>query len=134
MEDDEVEEVTQRAGKRLVQDTSGKSNKKVSKKSDGVSEMIVALKEYTAMTRERFSSNRGKSGGTSEQFAQSATEGDPCSLGKAVDMLNQYEDLGIKAYLKISKALHVKENRVVFMGMLEHRRRAWMDDIVNSKD
>ena len=49
-------------------------------------------------------------------------------------MLNQYEDLGNKAYLKILKALHVKENRVVFMGMLEHRRRAWMDDIVNLKD
>ena len=49
-------------------------------------------------------------------------------------MLNQYEDLGNKAYLKISKALHVKENRVVFMGMLEHKRRARMDDIVNSED
>ena len=49
-------------------------------------------------------------------------------------MLNQYKDLGIKAYLKISKALHVKENRVVFMGILEHKRWAWMDDIVNPED
>ena len=86
------------------------------------------------MTRERFSGNRGKSGGTLEQFAQSATEGDSCSLGKALDMLNQYEDLGMKAYLKISKALHVKENRVVFMGILEQKRWAWMDDIVNPED
>ena len=76
------------------------------------------------MMRERFSGNRGKSSGTSEQFSQLATRGDPCSLGKAIDMLNQYEDLGSKAYLKISKALHVKENGVLFMGMLEHRRRA----------
>ena len=49
-------------------------------------------------------------------------------------MLNQYKDLGIKAYLKISKALHVKENRVVFMGMLEHKRRAWVEDILNLED
>ena len=49
-------------------------------------------------------------------------------------MLNQYEDLGNKAYLKITKALHVKKNRVVFMGMLEHKRRAWMDDIINPED
>ena len=49
-------------------------------------------------------------------------------------MLNQYEDLGNKAYLKILKALHVKENRVVFIGMLEHKRRAWMEDIINPED
>ena len=49
-------------------------------------------------------------------------------------MLNQYEDLGNKTYLKISKVLHVKENRVVFMVMLEHKRRAWMEDILNLED
>ena len=49
-------------------------------------------------------------------------------------MLNQYEDLGNKAYLNISKAFHVKENKVVFMGILKHRRRAWMGDIVNPED
>ncbi|KAK9994652.1 hypothetical protein SO802_024355 [Lithocarpus litseifolius] len=43
MEDVEVEEVTQRTGKRSVQDTSGKG-KKVSKKADRVSDMTVALK------------------------------------------------------------------------------------------
>ena len=43
--------------------------KKVVKKVNKVSEMIVTLKEYTAMTRERFSGNRGKSSGTFEQFA-----------------------------------------------------------------
>ncbi|KAK9991338.1 hypothetical protein SO802_026323 [Lithocarpus litseifolius] len=124
---------TQATGKRPMQEASAKG-KKVAKKVDKVIETTMALKEYTAMIGERFSSNRGKSSGTSEKFSQSATEGDPCSLGKAIDMLNQYEDLGNKAYLKISKALHVKENRVVFMGMLEHRRRAWMEDILNPKD
>nr|POF20367.1 hypothetical protein CFP56_39650 [Quercus suber] len=88
--------------------------------------MTVALKDYTTMMKERFSSNKAESSVTSKQFAQSATGGDPCSLGKAIDLLNQYEDLGNKAYLKISKALHVKENRVVLMGMLKHRRRAWI--------
>ena len=116
-----------------MQEASAKG-KKVAKKVDKVSEMIVALKEYTAMTRERFSGNRDKTSGTSKQFAQSATGGDPCSLEKAIDMLNQYEDLGNKTYLKISKVFHVKENRVVFMGMLEHKRRAWMEDILNLED
>ena len=49
-------------------------------------------------------------------------------------MLNQYEDLRNKAYLEILKTLHVKENRLMFMGMLEHRRRAWMEDILNPED
>ena len=120
---------TQAAGKRPMQEASAKG-KKVNK----VSEMTVALKEYTTMTRERFSGNRGKSSGTSEQFAQSATGVDPCSLEKAIDMLIQYEDLRNKTYLKISKVLHVKENRVVFMGMLEHTRRAWVEDILNLED
>ena len=43
--------------------------KKVLKKADKVSEMTVALKEYTAMTRENHSDKKGKSSGTSEGFA-----------------------------------------------------------------
>ena len=129
----DVVDQTQAIGRGPMQEASAKG-KKVAKKVNKVREVTMALKEYTAMTRERFSGNGSKSNGTFEQFAQLATRGDPCSLGKAIDMLNQYEDLGNKAYLKISKALHVKENRVVFMGILEYRRRAWMNDIVNPKD
>ena len=70
-----------------MQNVSAKG-KKVSKKENRVSEMTVALKEYTAMTRERFSGKKGKSSGTSEGFAQLATEGDPCSLGKTIEVLN----------------------------------------------
>ncbi|KAL0005310.1 hypothetical protein SO802_012871 [Lithocarpus litseifolius] len=92
-----------------MQDASSKG-KKVSKKADMVSDMIVALKEYTAMTRERFS---GKQVGS-----------DHCSLGKAIEVLNRYEDLGYKEYVKISKALQQKD-MVVFMGMPEHRRKTW---------
>nr|POE89240.1 hypothetical protein CFP56_70374 [Quercus suber] len=69
-EDAEVEEVAQRAGKRLVQDASGKG-KKASRKSDRVSEMIVALKKYTAMTKDGYSGKLGRSTGASDQFAQS---------------------------------------------------------------
>ena len=116
-----------------MQDASAEG-KKVSKKADRVSEMTMAQKEDTAMIRERFSSKKGKSSGTSEQFAQSAAEGDPCSLGKAIEVLNQYKDLMNKAYVKISKALQQKDNRVVFVSMPEHRRKAWMDDIVNPED
>lgn len=51
-----------------MQDANGKG-KKVSNKADRISDMTVALKEYTAITRERFSGKRGKSSGTSKQFA-----------------------------------------------------------------
>ena len=71
MEDAEVEEVTQRVGKHPMQDVSGKG-KKVSKKGDRVSDMTMALKEYTAMTKERFSGKLSKSSGSSEQFTQSS--------------------------------------------------------------
>ncbi|KAK9992502.1 hypothetical protein SO802_027487 [Lithocarpus litseifolius] len=66
-EETNVVDQTQVAGKCPKQEASAKG-KKVAK-VDKVSEMIVALKEYTAMMKERFSGNRGKSSGTSEQFA-----------------------------------------------------------------
>ena len=94
---------------------------------DTVSEMTVALQEYTAMTRERHSQRRGLASGSSEHFGQSAAIGDPCSLGKAIEVLNQHEDLDDDAYFAVSTALHLKENRVVLMRMLEHRRKNWME-------
>ncbi|KAK9991408.1 hypothetical protein SO802_026393 [Lithocarpus litseifolius] len=96
--------------------------------------MTMALKEYTAMTKERYSGKLGRSSGTSEQFAQSSVRGNPCSLGKAIELLNKYEDLNNKAYVKISKALQQKDNRVVFMGMPKHRRKSWMGDILNPEE
>ncbi|XP_075636969.1 uncharacterized protein LOC142609274 [Castanea sativa] len=133
VKDVEVEEVTQRMGKHPVQDASGKG-KKVSKKSDRVSEMTVALKEYTAMTKDRYSGKLGRSSGSSDQLAQSGVGGDPCSLGKAMEVLNSYADLSNKAYIKMSKVLQQKDNRVVFMSMLEHRRKSWIEDILNREE
>ena len=133
VEDDEVEEVTQRAGKRPMQDTNGKG-KKVSKKGDRVSEMTVALKEYTAMMKDRFSDKLGRSRGSSDQFAQSAVSSDPCSLGKAIEVLNSYADLSNKTYIKMSKVLQQKANKVVFMCMPEHKRKSWIEDILNPKE
>ncbi|KAK9997935.1 hypothetical protein SO802_017538 [Lithocarpus litseifolius] len=121
-EETDVVDQTQATSKCPKQEASAKG-KKVAKKVDKVSEMTVALKEYTAITRERLSGNKGKSTGTSKQFAQSTTRDDPCSLGKAIDMLNQYKDLGNKTYLNISKALHVKENKVVTMAS----RTEWLN-------
>ena len=66
-ETDDVNQ-TQAVGKHPMQETSAKG-KTVAKKVNKVSEMTVTLKEYTAMMRERFSGNRGKSSGTFEQFA-----------------------------------------------------------------
>ena len=102
VEDTEVEDQTQRAGKHTKQDASAKG-KKVSKKVNRVSDMTVALKKYTATTRERFSGKRGKSNGTFEQFAQSVVGGDPCSLSKAIELLNKYKDLGNKTYVKTQR-------------------------------
>ncbi|KAL0010094.1 hypothetical protein SO802_005202 [Lithocarpus litseifolius] len=133
VEDAEVEEVTQRAGKRPVQDASGKG-KKVAKKLDRVSEMTVALKEYTAMTKDRFSGKLGRCSGSTDQFAQSAIAGDPCSLNKAMAVLNSYADLSNKAYIKMSKVLQQKDNRVVFMCMPEHRRTSWIEDILTPEE
>ena len=87
-----------------MQDASGKG-KKVSKRSDRVSEMTVALKEYTAMSERRYSGKLGRTTGSSDQFAQSIVGGDPCSLTKAMDVLNMYPDLSNKAYIKMSKVL-----------------------------
>ncbi|KAL0015455.1 hypothetical protein SO802_002524 [Lithocarpus litseifolius] len=50
--------------------------------------MTVALKEYTAMTKDRFSGKLGRCSGSTDQFAQSAIAGDPCSLNKAMAVLN----------------------------------------------
>nr|POE86135.1 hypothetical protein CFP56_07242 [Quercus suber] len=102
VEDVEVEEVTQWAGKRLVQDASGKG-KKVSRNSDRVNEMTVALKEYTAMMKDRHNGKLGKSNSSSNQFTQSGVGGDPCSLGKVMKVLNSYADLSNNAYIKMSK-------------------------------
>ena len=55
---------------------------------DRASEMTMALQEYTALARERFSNKKGKSSGSSEHVAQSVGGGDPCSLGRALEVLN----------------------------------------------
>ena len=78
---------TQRADKCPIEEPTGKG-KKVAKKADKASEMTIALQEYTALARERFNKKMGKSMGSSDHVAQSATGGDPCSLGGALEVLN----------------------------------------------
>ena len=133
VEDVEVEEVTRKAEKHAVQDTSGKG-KKVSKKSDRVSEMTMALKEYTTMSEHRYNGKLSRTTGSSDQFTQSVVRGDPCSLSKAMDVLNSYTDLSNKAYIKMSKVLQQKDNKVVFMCMSKHRRKSWIEDILNPEE
>ena len=133
MEDAEVEEVTRRAEKHPMRDASGK-DKKVSKKSDRVSEMTMALKEYTTMSEHRYNGKLSRTIDSSDQFAQSVVRGDPCSLSKAMDVLNSYTNLSYKAYIKMSKVLQQKDNRVVFMCMSEHRRKCWIEDILNPEE
>ena len=87
--------------------------------------MIVALQEYTA--KERYSQRKGRATGSFKHFGQSTTIGDPCSLEKTIEVLNKHEDLDEDAKFIVFMALHLKENRVVFIGMLEHKRKNWMD-------
>ena len=89
--------------------------------------MTMALQEYTALARERFSNKKGKSNGSSKHVAQSASGGDPCSLGRSLEVLNQYTDLDDDTYLNIAEALQKKEKRELFTGMLEQRRRRFME-------
>ena len=115
-----VDEQTQRADKHP-------KGKKVAMKNDRASEMTMTLQEYTTLARERFSNKKGKSNGSFDHVAQSADGGDPCSLGRALEVLNQYKDLNDDAYVNITEALQKKEKSVLFMGMPEHRRRRWME-------
>ena len=120
-------EQTQRADKCPIEEPTGKG-KKVAKKVDKASEMTIALQEYTALAKEQFNKKMCKSMGSSDHVAQSATSGDPCSLWRALNVLNQYNDLDDDTYINISKVLQKqKERQVVFMGMPEHRRRRWME-------
>ena len=79
------------------------------------------------LARERFSNKKGRSTGSSNHGAQSTGDGDPCPLGRAFEVLNPYEDLNDDTYVNISEVLQKKEKMVVFMGMLEHMRRWWME-------
>ena len=74
----------------------------------------------------------GKSMGSSDHVAQSASGVIPSSLGRALEVLNQYNDLDDDTYINISEVLQKKERRVVFMGMPEHRRKRWMERYANS--
>ena len=121
-DDPTVDEQTQRADKHPMEEPTTKG-KKVAKKNDRASEMTMALQEYTTLARERFSKKKGKSYGSSDHVAQSASGGNPCSLGRALEVLNQYTNLDDDTYLNIAEALQKKEKMVLFMGMPEQRRR-----------
>ena len=125
-DDPTIDEQTQCAHKRPMEEPTTKG-KKVAKKNDRASEMTMAFKEYIALARERFSKKKGKSYGRSDHVAQSTSGGDLCSLGRALEVLNQYTDLDDDTYLNVAKTLQKKEKRVLFMGMLEQRRRRFME-------
>nr|POE86830.1 hypothetical protein CFP56_24829 [Quercus suber] len=101
-------EQTQCADKRPIEEPNGKG-KKVAKKADRANDMTIALQEYIALARERFNKKNGKSMGSSNHVAQFAIGGDPCSLGRALEVLNQYNDLDDDTYINISEVLQKKK-------------------------
>ena len=86
------------------------------------------------MSERRYSGKLGRSSGSSDQFAQFVVGGDPCSLVKVMKVLNSYADLSNKVYIKMLKVLQQKDNRVVFMRMPKHRRKSWIEDILNPEE
>ncbi|KAL4619548.1 hypothetical protein ACB092_06G087300 [Castanea dentata] len=86
-DDPPVDEQTQRADKRPMEEPTTKG-KKVARKVDRASEMTMALQECTTLARERFSNKKGKSSGSSDHVAESAGGGEPCSLRRALEVLN----------------------------------------------
>ena len=132
-DDPHITEQTQHTDKRTIKEPTSKG-KKVAKKVDRVNEMTMALQKYTALAREKFSNKKGRSTGSSEHVAQSANGGDPCSLGRALEVLNQYEDLDDDTCVNIVKVLQKKEKMVLFMGMSEHRRGRWMECFAHQPD
>ena len=73
-DDPPVDEQTQHVNTRPMEEPTTKG-KKVAKKMDRASEMTMALQEYIALGRERFSNKKGKSSGSSDHVAQSASGG-----------------------------------------------------------
>ncbi|KAK9991501.1 hypothetical protein SO802_026486 [Lithocarpus litseifolius] len=107
LDDPLATEQTQRANKSPIEEPTGKG-KKVAKKADRASDITIALQEYTALTKEQFNKRTGKSMGSSDHVAQFTSGGDPCSLGRALKVLNQYNDLDDDTYINIF------EGRMVF--------------------
>jgi len=132
-DDPSVTKQTQHVDKRPIEEPIGKG-KKVAKKGDRASKMIMVLQEYTVLAREMFSNKKGRSIGSSDRGAQSTGGDDPCPFGRAFEVLNPYEDLNDDTYVSISEVLQKKEKMVVFMGMPEHRRRRWMECYAHQPD
>ena len=132
-DDPHVTEQTQHADKRPIKEPTSKG-KKVAKKVDRVNEMTMTLQEYTALAREKFSNKKGRSTGSSEHVAQSAGGGDTCSIGRALEVLNQYKVLDDDTCVNIAEVLQKKEKRVLFMGMSEYRRGRWMERFAHQPD
>ncbi|KAK9992522.1 hypothetical protein SO802_027507 [Lithocarpus litseifolius] len=72
--------------------------------------MTIVLQEYTVLARERFNKKTGKSMGSSDRVAQSTSGGDPCSLGRALEVLNLYNDLDDDSYINIFEGRMVSPN------------------------
>lgn len=107
-----------------------KHKKKKAKKEDEIfSEMILTIREFTELSRQRFEYRLAKSSGS--YVGGSKTKIERFSLDKAVEALNMYTNMPITAYLKVMKALYKKENRIAFLSMPENRKIEWMDSIVD---
>ena len=127
--DDEVVQVPPNMGK-VKRPTHGEKGKeKKPKKGDKMSDMTVAILEFTEVSRQRFERRVARTSGSF--VGESKRKIERFSFDKVVEALSVYKDMPRMAYLKVMKALYKKENRIAFLAMPEDRKIEWMDSIAD---
>uniref|UniRef100_A0A2N9GZZ6 Myb/SANT-like domain-containing protein n=1 Tax=Fagus sylvatica TaxID=28930 RepID=A0A2N9GZZ6_FAGSY len=117
--DDETVQVPPNMGKVKCPTHEEKGKEKKPKKEDKISDMTLAIREFTEVSRQRFERRVARTSGSC--VGESKRKIERFSLDKAVEALSVYKDMPRTAYLKVMKALYKKEN-VAFLAMTEDRK------------
>uniref|UniRef100_A0A2N9GL58 Uncharacterized protein n=1 Tax=Fagus sylvatica TaxID=28930 RepID=A0A2N9GL58_FAGSY len=89
-----------------------KDKEKKPKKGDKMSDMTLAILEFTEISRQRFKHRVTKTSANCVEESKRKLE--RFSLDKAVEALSEYKDMLRTAYSKVMKALYKKENKEYF--------------------
>ena len=127
--DDENVQVPPNMGKVKRPMHGEKGKEKKPKKGDKMSDMTLAIREFTEVSRQRFKRRVTKTSASS--VGESRRKLEQFSLDKAVQALSMYKNMPRTAYLKVMKALYKKENRVAFFAIPEDRKIEWIDSIAD---
>ena len=127
--DDENVQVPPNMGN-LKRPTHGeKCKEKKPKKGDKMSDITIAIREFTEVFKQMFERRVAKTNVSSVE--ESKRKFERFSLDKAIEALSVYKDMPRTAYLKVMKVLYRKENTVAFLTMLEDKKIEWMESIAD---